>query len=1081
MSSDAELKRFEQFLKWIFADESRAQGFLAKNGRPAQQWLDRMQQLIDSPDLSPKLRPTVVTAMLRLSKNSGLHPTCLLIQNVKKIGKYPIAAGGFGDVWKGTIGDSSELVCLKVVKVYMSSNLEKLTNEYQREAILWRQMKHPNVLPFYGIYQLEFEQIQQLCLISPWMEKGNLVEFLKATKRKDIDHYTLVFDVASGLAYLHSKKIVHSDLKGVNILITSGERACIADFGLSRITDSKGLRITTSATRPVGTARWLAPELLVGSGGPSKESDIYAFACVCCEIFTGLQPFPEYANEMTVAFHVAQGKRPSRPEGVPELSDAIWALMNMCWETTSSSRPTASHVLEKVEEMASEAPAPLASDWSESLFTQVRENVEYRSTSPASPNGSQPGADRSFSNSLEATPSPGLRQRTTSFVDLFVPSTVTHSFTRDPVSHPFPSSPVHALYTSSEVETRADDNPSSSLNSGVKGVSSHLDHLKDIHEVLPQIQSNGSLPTPLQTDIELPEVLSSSKQQDTSSYAEPTAPSPESPNTSMEDEFHSAVGIIKRPNPATLATPTVPVKATSPSPTSVHAVYTQSQNQSQAQQQQAQQPTQQRREDLQADYGVVEPLPNPHPSTSPALASSRLSSHGSLPPGAARPPSPQQELSGLSTLKKKNPNLSYYYDNSDNHSISTPPTMGILRALDPPHAHQHLPSTGHSHQTHHHHQRTGSTDTVTAAMEMIAPSRPNTGMEQYPSMDSLAPSTMVSHDIENDHVRREIREKEKERKEGGWLSKRTSGGHDKDKDKDHSHGQRERSQSWQLVHPEKQGELTKLIGFLTATSSEDWALLLDVCERASASDSNAKEAIRALRREFKYGHPQAQLSAARLWAIMLRNSTDTFINQSTGRKFLKTLEELLSSSRTNPVVKERVLDVLAAAAYASGSKKDTGFRGLWKKVKPHDKPDEGMPFDTDDAMFNPPTGADRRSYAESLPYPQPQLHSNHHHQNPPAGAFSRYVGKGRDENDTTQLEVDTASVALPAAKRGIFQAKALYSYTGEDPSELSFVAGVVLDILDVTNRWWRARAPDGTIGSESFISAVWLQAAELYD
>ncbi|KAL0061686.1 hypothetical protein AAF712_011494 [Marasmius tenuissimus] len=448
-----------------------------------------------------------------------------------------------------------------------------------------------------------------------------------------------------------------------------------------------------------------------------------------------------------------------------------------------------------------------------------------------------------------------------------------------------------------------------------------------------------------------------------------------------------------KPKPATPATPTVPVKTndavveSSPLPTPIHAVYTQSQSQSQVQQQQqAQQPVQQqaqpqqRREDLDdASFDLVEPFPNPHPPTAPALAPSRSSSYGSLPPGAARPPSPHQELSGSNTLKKKSPNLNHHHNNSSNHSISTPPAMGILKALDPPHAHQHLPSTGHLHQTHHHHQHTGSTDT-TATMQMIAPSRPSMGMERYPSMNSLAPSTMVSHDTENGHVRREIREKEKDRKEGGWLSKWTSGGHDKDKDKDHGHSQRERSQSWQLVHPEEQGgELTKLIGFLTATSSEDWVLVLDVCERASASDSNAKEAVRALRREFKYGAPQAQLSAARLWAIMLRNSTDTFIGQSTSRKFLETLEELLLSSRTNPVVKERVLDVLAAAAYASGSKKDTGFRGLWKKVKPHDRPEEGMPFDTDDAMFNPPTGGDRRSYSESLPYPQPQLHPNHHH------------------------------------------------------------------------------------------------------
>lgn len=52
---------------------------------------------------------------------------------------------------------------------------------------------------------------------------------------------------------------------------------------------------------------------------------------------------------------------------------------------------------------------------------------------------------------------------------------------------------------------------------------------------------------------------------------------------------------------------------------------------------------------------------------------------------------------------------------------------------------------------------------------------------------------------------------------------------------------------------------------------------------------------------------------------MLRNSSEIFISQSTSRKFLDVIEDLLSSSRTSPVVRERLLEVVAAAAYASGS------------------------------------------------------------------------------------------------------------------------------------------------------------------
>ncbi|KAG6867788.1 hypothetical protein C0995_004571, partial [Termitomyces sp. Mi166 len=119
-----------------------------------------------------------------------------------------------------------------------------------------------------------------------------------------------------------------------------------------------------------------------------------------------------------------------------------------------------------------------------------------------------------------------------------------------------------------------------------------------------------------------------------------------------------------------------------------------------------------------------------------------------------------------------------------------------------------------------------------------------------------------------------------------------------------------------LLHPMR---ANVRLGYLTATASEDWNLVLEVTERASMSESNAKDAARALRREFKYGEPTAQLAAARLWAILLRNvKNDWFVQQSTTRKFTETLEDLLSSTRTPPVVRERILDVIGAAAFASG-------------------------------------------------------------------------------------------------------------------------------------------------------------------
>lgn len=61
---------------------------------------------------------------------------------------------------------------------------------------------------------------------------------------------------------------------------------------------------------------------------------------------------------------------------------------------------------------------------------------------------------------------------------------------------------------------------------------------------------------------------------------------------------------------------------------------------------------------------------------------------------------------------------------------------------------------------------------------------------------------------------------------------------------------------------------------------------------------------------------------------MLRNSSDSFISQCTSRKFLDNLEDLLTSSRTPPVVRERLMSVVAAAAYASGRSGSISFTYL---------------------------------------------------------------------------------------------------------------------------------------------------------
>ncbi|KAK1230422.1 Rho guanine nucleotide exchange factor [Marasmius sp. AFHP31] len=376
--ADEELHQIKAFLE----DAEKCRKVVEKEGDEAQRWLDFLQTLMgsDYDRLPRQSKSTMFKVMLRLSKKSGMFPRCLRINNVERLGSHPVAGGGFGDVWKGKI--AGETVCLKVVKVYLASDVEQLLREYMQEAIVWQQLRHPNLLPFVGMYYFGEGQ-GQLCLVSPWMERGNLVTFLKNAPPEQVDHTLLAYDVASGLAHLHDMKIVHGDMKGVNVLITPEGRAAIGDFGLSHVADSHALKLSTSFTsRAKGTTRWLAPELL-RSTPPSistVQSDMYAYGCVCYEIFAGRAPFYELGEGAVIVAVLLDQKHPSRPEDL-EVDDEIWELMTSCWKSDPTLRPTAAEALARIQRLWStqggSGDIQDAPDWKAFDVDAIRSNVEY--------------------------------------------------------------------------------------------------------------------------------------------------------------------------------------------------------------------------------------------------------------------------------------------------------------------------------------------------------------------------------------------------------------------------------------------------------------------------------------------------------------------------------------------------------------------------------------------------------------------------------------------------------------------------------------------------------------------------------
>ncbi|KAG5335134.1 hypothetical protein C0989_002325 [Termitomyces sp. Mn162] len=316
----------------------------------AQALLDTFQSLLDTPDLDAQLRRSLIIATRRLSERSKLYPVCYTLKDITQIDTDPVAAGGFGDIYKAEF--EGQTVCLKVIHLYQNTEKEFLLKRFSKEVILWSQLSHPNILPMYGLYRFR----NGLCFVAPWMDNGEISVYLKQNPM--VDRLFMCSEITQGLKYLHEESIVHGDLKSSNILIDRTGRVRISDFGISFVLDSDIVAWTTQSVESSkgGSSRWQAPELL--TTGENDEvvtcttpSDIYALGCVFYEIFVGNVPFYNISRDATVISKVQSGMRPPKPleSDLPwqnwGLTESIWILIEDCWKENPSQRPTAEQVL----------------------------------------------------------------------------------------------------------------------------------------------------------------------------------------------------------------------------------------------------------------------------------------------------------------------------------------------------------------------------------------------------------------------------------------------------------------------------------------------------------------------------------------------------------------------------------------------------------------------------------------------------------------------------------------------------------------------------------------------------------------
>lgn len=329
---------------------------------------------IDLKNLDVQLEKKRSRVWLEQQRSASPQPQQLLeweIDLAKLDIQSQIAHGTFGVVYRGTYDGHD--VAVKVLDWGQEGQetTAKHREAFEKEVAVWHKLDHPNVTKFVGASmgasQLKIPKSKDSCsgaavpnercvVVVEFQHGGTLKTLLFKHRDKKLPYKKIIqlaLDLARGLSYLHSKKIMHRDVKAENMLLDRKKTLKIADFGVARVEAQDD-----DMTGQTGTLGYMAPEVLQGKPYNHK-CDVYSFGIVLWETYCCAMAYPNYSFA-DISYHVVQlGIRPDIPRCCPkELSD----IMTRCWDGKPDSRPEMSEVvalLEKIDTARGKGMTPV--------------------------------------------------------------------------------------------------------------------------------------------------------------------------------------------------------------------------------------------------------------------------------------------------------------------------------------------------------------------------------------------------------------------------------------------------------------------------------------------------------------------------------------------------------------------------------------------------------------------------------------------------------------------------------------------------------------------------------------------------
>ncbi|CZS98326.1 related to protein kinase CDC5 [Rhynchosporium agropyri] len=205
---------------------------------------------------------------------------------IYKTGKC-LGKGGFAICYDGQLAGTKKKYALKIVKSHMPQ--KKMEQKFQTELQIHSKMNHANIVQFHRAFSYEkcTYIVLELC------PNGSLMDMVK--KRKFITEPEVRFwtvQMAGAIKYMHSKGIIHRDLKMGNIFLDKDMNVKVGDFGLAALLMSGKDWQACRRTTLCGTPNYIAPEILSkDKGGHDHAVDIWSLGIIIFAMLTGKPPF----------------------------------------------------------------------------------------------------------------------------------------------------------------------------------------------------------------------------------------------------------------------------------------------------------------------------------------------------------------------------------------------------------------------------------------------------------------------------------------------------------------------------------------------------------------------------------------------------------------------------------------------------------------------------------------------------------------------------------------------------------------------------------------------------------------------